>query len=360
MKKFISLFFAVCLLLPLFSQQRGADIPNLARFVTLKCDFHIHTIFSDGTVWPTVRVDEAVREGLDAISLTEHIEYRPYISDYSHNRAYEIAKPHADARGIILIHGSEITRAMPPGHHNVIFISDADKLDAPDWMDAMRAAKEQNAFFFWNHPGWVSQQPDTTMWFAEHTLLLEQGMMHGIEVVNGASYYPEAHRWCLEKNLTFIGTSDAHSPVFPYAQGSHRSITLVFARERSAEAINEALRAGRTAVYFNNFVIGREIYLKELFENALEWNMSVNDNIVTVSVTNNSDLVFHLNKTNHDPRLTYFRNTSVEPFIIAPQSTRSFTVRLLDGLQSGDVNFIVENFLTQPNQGMDYTLKVSL
>jgi len=56
--------------------------------------------------------------------------------------------------------------------------------------------------------------------------------------------------------------------------------------------------------------------------------------------------------------LVYFRNTSIEPFIIAPKSTNSFTVRMLDGIQSGDVNFRVENFLVQPNEGMNYTLKV--
>ena len=38
----------------------------------------MHSVFSDGLVWPTVRVDEAYRDGLDAISLTEHIEYRPH------------------------------------------------------------------------------------------------------------------------------------------------------------------------------------------------------------------------------------------------------------------------------------------
>lgn len=42
-------------------------IPDLKGYRTLKCDFHIHTVFSDGTVWPTVRVEEAYREGLDAI-----------------------------------------------------------------------------------------------------------------------------------------------------------------------------------------------------------------------------------------------------------------------------------------------------
>ena len=41
-------------------------VPDPEGYRTLKCDFHIHTVFSDGLVWPTVRVDEAYREGLDA------------------------------------------------------------------------------------------------------------------------------------------------------------------------------------------------------------------------------------------------------------------------------------------------------
>lgn len=32
-------------------------IPDIAGYLTLKCDFHMHTVFSDGNVWPTVRVD---------------------------------------------------------------------------------------------------------------------------------------------------------------------------------------------------------------------------------------------------------------------------------------------------------------
>ena len=38
-------------------------VPDPEGYRTLKCDFHIHTVFSDGLVWPTVRVDEAYREG---------------------------------------------------------------------------------------------------------------------------------------------------------------------------------------------------------------------------------------------------------------------------------------------------------
>lgn len=36
------------------------------------CDLHTHSSFSDGTVAPTVIVDEAIRAGLSAIALTDH------------------------------------------------------------------------------------------------------------------------------------------------------------------------------------------------------------------------------------------------------------------------------------------------
>ena len=360
MKKIISLFLAVCIALPLFSQGRAKiNIPDLKGYVTLKCDFHIHTVFSDGNVWPTVRIDEAYREGLDVISITDHIEYLPHKDDMvaSHNRSFDIAQPTAKSRGIILIKGSEITRSMPPGHHNALFLTNSDELDKPAYMDAFRAAKAQNAFIFWNHPGWLSQQPDTTLWWPEHTQLLAQGMMHGIEVVNG-EYYPEVHQWCLDKKLTMLGNSDVHAPMPNFAPGKHRTMTLVFARSATPEAIREALNERRTAVYHEEYVIGEEKYLKELFENALEWDMKKDENVVTITVKNKSDLTFRLKKTGHDARLVYFRNTSIAPFTIAPNETRSFTVRLLGGIKSGDVNFCVDNFLAQPNKGINYTLKI--
>jgi len=367
MKKIMSFFLAVCIALPLFSQARGKiDIPDLKGYVTLKCDFHIHTVFSDGKVWPTVRVDEAYREGLDAISITDHIEgtrNKSNILFISHNHSYNVAEFAAKNTGIIVIKGGEITRSMPPGHSNAIFLTDVDELDKPDYMDAYRAAKTQNAFIFWNHPGSESKsfgQPDTTLWWPEHAKLLEQGMLHGIEIVNGGKYFPEAHQWCLEKKLTMIGNSDVHAPMPVAAPGMHRPMTLVFARSATPEAIHEALFERRTAVYLNEFIIGEEKYLKELFENAVEWKIEKTDlkEELLVTVRNKSDLTFHLKKTNHDPRVVYFRNISIIPYTIAPQATQTFTVRLLDGISSGDVNFIVENFISEPNKGMKYTIKV--
>ncbi len=83
-------------------------IPDIPGYQTLACDFHMHTVFSDGAVWPTVRVEEAWREGLDAISITDHIEYQPNRADIptNHNRNYAVAKPVAESLDIILIRGT--------------------------------------------------------------------------------------------------------------------------------------------------------------------------------------------------------------------------------------------------------------
>ena len=45
-------------------------------------------------VWPTIR-EEAVKDGLDAISLTDHLEYQPFSRDIPNpdrNRVYLVAK----------------------------------------------------------------------------------------------------------------------------------------------------------------------------------------------------------------------------------------------------------------------------
>ena len=61
--------------------RREINVPDILGYKTLKCDFHVHTVFSDGDVWPTVRIQEAWMDGLDVIAITDHIEYRPHSQD---------------------------------------------------------------------------------------------------------------------------------------------------------------------------------------------------------------------------------------------------------------------------------------
>lgn len=277
------------------------NIPDIPGYVTLKCDFHMHTVFSDGDVWPTVRVQEAWLDGLDAIAITDHIEYQPHSQDIQsdHNRAYEIAKPLADEMGIILIQGSEITRKMPPGHLNALFVTNSNLLEREDWWEACVEAKEQGAFVFWNHPGWKAQQPDTTRWWKEHTRLLNEGILNGIEVYNSDEFYPEALQWANEKKLTVLCNSDVHAPIaMAYQNAKHRPMTLVFAADRSRAAIKQALKERRTAAYFDGELVGARQQLLPLFFAAIQIKNSRvgldNHQIRKLQIHNASDIDFHL------------------------------------------------------------------
>lgn len=247
--------------------QRAICFPDVPGYVTLKCDFHMHTVFSDGKVWPTVRVDEAWREGLDAIAISDHIEYRPFKDDVGNNlnRSYELVEEYAKQRDILVIRGAEITHDTPPGHFNAIFLRDVTPLNTPDLYAQFEQAVQQGAFTFWNHPGWKG--PERGRWGEAQTHLFEKGWLHGIEICNETDYYREAHRSAIEKKLTLLGDSDIHdpSPTTPWTAEEHRTLTLVFAEERTLAAIHAALVERRTAVWCQNRLYGREPELAALF-----------------------------------------------------------------------------------------------
>ena len=256
---------------------RQLKFPDIPGYKTLKCDFHQHTVFSDGSVWPDIRVQEALMDGLDAISLTEHLEYQPHKDDIPHpdrNRSYDIAIKEATNHDLIIVKGSEITRKMPPGHNNAIFLSDPNKLLVDDSIQVFREAKKQGAFIFWNHPNWTPQRKDGMATLTDvHRLLIREKLLDGIEVVNDQTYSDEALQIALDNNLTIMGTSDIHKLIdwdFKVAKGGHRPITLVFAKERTAESIKDALMNRRTVAVYKDLLIGRNEFLVPLIENSLK------------------------------------------------------------------------------------------
>ena len=325
--------------------RRELNVPNIPGYVTLQCDFHLHTVFSDGLVWPTVRVDEAWREGLHAISITDHIEYLPHRNDVipNHERPYEIALPQAERRNILLIKGTEITRDTPPGHFNALFLKEVDPLDTPDFMDVMNQAREQKAFVFWNHPGWKANDGESYV-FDIHEELFQKGLIQGLEVVNGGSYYKEGHQWALDKNLTLIGTTDAHQPIAPLTGKDHRSMTLVFAQERSIEGIREALFSGRTAVWFRNQIIGRAAVLEPLIEASVVIHepAEISGNQAQVKVENRSDLPFSFRRIS---------GGGPEQVDLPAGGTITTQVELGAG-GSAELEYEVTNLLVAPEQGL--------
>ncbi|MCT1532809.1 Sb-PDE family phosphodiesterase [Sphingobacterium daejeonense] len=294
-------------------KRQNLNIPDVNGFKVLKCDFHMHTVFTDGHVWPNVRVQEAWREGLDAISYTEHMEYNPHSADVKvdHNRSHDLAVELAKENNIVLVKGTEVTRQTPPGHFNALFIQDANVLVADNNsnldQEAIDKAYAQKAFIFWNHPGWKATAiPGSYEWIDFVEKMYQEKKLHGIEVVNGLGFHKKALDWALDRNLTIIGNTDIHNLIaHDYnieAPGVHRTMTLVMAKDRSANGIREALEAGRTVAWSSNYLFGKEENVRNLVNASIsvspsyyeKTNSKTKVSTKYYEITNNSDLYFEL------------------------------------------------------------------
>ncbi len=316
-------------------------VPDIRGLKAIKCDFHMHTVFSDGLLWPEVRVQEAWEEGLDAIAITDHIEYQPhktYVSG-SLNSSYELALPKAKELGILLIHGGEITREMPPGHLNVLFAKDVERINLEDDEAAIMEAYNQGAFIFWNHPCWKKQQPDSCIMFRIHKDLIKNKIIAGIEVFNEIEWYPCALDWCLENNLAVISSSDIHEVTAHYYAMDkwRRPMTLVFASEKTHESLKYALFAGQTVAWFGKYIAGREDLLNELFIQSIsiKKNGKTKQGETIINLTNTSDFIFEISSI-------YDKNKSV---VLYPDGFVSLRVK-------PDERFKISNWFTGSDKNL--------
>ena len=343
---------------------REITFPDVPGYQTLACDFHLHTVFSDGSVWPNIRVQEAVRDGLDCIAITDHLEYQPHLDDIPHpdrNRSYVIAADAGEEQDLIILRGAEVTRDMPPGHSNAIFIQDANRLLMDDSVAVFREVQRQGGFVFWNHPNWTAQRADGVARPEEmHLQLIREGLLHGIEVANDLTYSDEALQLALDHDLTIIGTSDIHGLVdwqFGVHEGGHRPVTLVFATNRTASGIKEALLDRRTAVWYQNTLIGREPHLLPLLKASLQIKEATyreDTTVLSVAIENTSDMTFLL--VNRSP---YTFHTTADVISLKPHQITRIDVKTLDQMTTLALTFEVLNALTAPNTHPLLTMEVT-
>ncbi len=268
------------------------NIPGFDGYHTLKCDFHIHTVFSDGLVWPSVRVQEAWTEGLDAIAITDHIEYRPFkdIVQADLNESYNIARREGDRCGLIVIKGTEITRSKPLGHLNALFITDANVMDVEDPLQAVDIADAQGAYIIWNHPGWPDNK---STFYPVHGELIKAGKIDAYEAYNYMESYPLTFDWYAEYGIAPMANTDIHGPIamdYDCGDGWMRPMTLVFATGRTEAALREALEAKRTLAFFQGNLVGDKEYLSKLVGASLK-TRTVGDRL---EVTNVSDITYRM------------------------------------------------------------------
>ena len=377
---------------------RIINFPNTEKYKVIVADLHTHSVFSDGAVWPNVRVEEAVRDGVDLLAITEHLEYQPHIDDIPHpdrNRSFDIAEDIAKNKDLTVINGAEITRMFPPGHINAIFIEDANKLIYLDetkiseakeilkevseenlsnyedlsWLEdaalaslwpvksALIEARNQNAFTFWNHPAWSSEEFIGQPMLREiHKEFFRDNLLHGIEVANGDGYSEEAFRIALEYGLTVLGTSDVHGLIdwdYPSSIGAHRPVTLILSESNSSDAIKSSLFSGKTVVWFKNNLIGLENNILELtnsYLRAKKVEILENSDIARVEIENVSDVRFIIQVL--DQSSVVNESNLIE---IAPNEK---TVLQLDnGIEKESLDVKILNAFIAPNKNLLTNLK---
>ena len=330
---------------------------NDGRLV-LSVDTHTHSVFSDGHVWPTVRVWEANKDRLDAMAITEHLEYQPNRDDIPHpdrNRAFELAvKENKQGRkqtDLLLIPGAEITRKYAPGHVNALFIEDTNPLltikhrreeSFDTARKALKAAKAQQGFMIWNHPAWPRDFPNGVIQLTKaQKTLFGEGLIQGIEVANGEYFNDSSLQVALDYDLTIIGASDIHGLIdydYDITNGDHRTVTLAFAEERSVEGIASAFFQRQTVALYNRQFIGRESELKTLFRSLVSFKRlpprRKNSQQIAVRISNKGPIDISLEVTG-DISL----NKSAG-FIIVPAKS-STVITVLDSTLEGDIDFEV-------------------
>ncbi|HET8642017.1 MAG TPA: CehA/McbA family metallohydrolase [Pseudonocardiaceae bacterium] len=207
------------------------DLPALPGTRWLACDFHSHTVHSDGTLTVPQLAVRAAARGLDVLAVTDH-------NTISHHA--ELAE--ASARyGVLLLPGQEVT--TDTGHANAFGpIGWVDfREPASSWLAAVSRA---GGLLSINHPlaadcGWLRplhpRPPLAEVW---HCTWLEPTW-------NG----PLAWWRAAGLDTIPIGGSDFHVP------GQHaelgRPVTWVAVPDGGpspVDAVLDALRAGRTAV----------------------------------------------------------------------------------------------------------------
>ncbi len=338
-------------------QRSEIVLPQVNGYNVYKADLHTHTIFSDAETTPEYRVREAFWDGLDVLAVTDHVEYRPYegkmlnflkgyvpegtkaINTRIHykagdargiqtdlNLSVELTKAAAREYGITIIPGTEVTRdPRVYGHYNALFTTDNNTIYDADPLVSLRNARKQGAIIMQNHPGWRRKNLE---YLDFEIKAYGEGLIDGIEVMNGREFYPKIIDRAREKKFFVSANTDIHSTTsMDYRlDGNFRNMTLIFAKDKSLKSLRSAMEARRTLAYSFGTLAGDEQLLKDLFLASVKVEVVyTNDKGARiVRLTNTTSLSYQISVDGRNPLI-------IKPFSsiqvsVAKDKTLSFEV----------------------------------
>lgn len=351
--------------------------PDVKGYHVLLGDFHVHTIFSDGSLHPIHRVEEGYESGLDVMALTDHIEdrnrYRDDIAHTNKNREYEVAEKMAKSLNMILIRGAELTKERPLGHINVLFLKDAnalvpfqnpEKQKAEDRIEELLTeVKHQGGLAIFNHP-WGSGPEGSKgdqFWSPIHESLYQKGLIQGIEVASGKPVEPKLITLAENKKLTVFGNQDLHPSLeskLKQYNHAHRNLTLLFVKERSEVGVKEAILDDRTVAVRNNQLFGKRKNLVPLMESVLTFKaVATGGKEVFVEMVNQSGMPYDMRQRNKQGG-----KTQGELFIDA-HAKLGLILKFPKAVKAGDkiqMDLTVLNAFTGEGQSLIYPVELTI
>lgn len=203
---------------------------TLAGYRVLAADFHIHSsMWSNGGVTPWGLVLEAKRQGLDVIAVTGHNQ----VSDSKVARWFA-----RRTGGPVVLAGEEIHTLS--GHHVIAVGIDTVVKWQGNAAAEIDEVHRQGGVAIAAHPG-----AGTWGEFDEAAMVRLDGSEVCHPMIDGRrTAARELEQFAARAPMAAIGSSDFHGIG---RMGECR--TYVFARDASADAVLEALRAHRTVVY---------------------------------------------------------------------------------------------------------------
>ena len=272
--------------IPRSSARQEIILPNVNGYTPYKADLHIHSTYSDGIMKYTGkgRIYEAWRDGLDVIAVTDHMGIKNY-TDKQGVETPESAKKKKGARptqavndavktaegyGILVIPGVEITGSPQTlGHFNALFTTDNNIIFDYNPIQNIRNARAQGAMIMHNHPGWRQSTLEMNEFVKS---VYAEKLVDGVEIMNGAFFYPRAIETAKENKIFFAATTDIHGTTGEtYREVGHlRNMTIIYAKDLTSEAIREGLESRRTLAYSFGVLAGEEKLLRDFFEASIE------------------------------------------------------------------------------------------
>ncbi len=205
--------------------------------IWLRCQLHCHTTRSDGTPEPEALVRHYADAGFDVVAITDH---------------WLITEADSGRDGPVLVPASELSADLDraPFEAEVLALGIA-RLPNPRVPFASIAAcaawiAEQGGAAVLAHPRWSMLDADD---------ILPAVALHGLEVLNGGCALEQGNGlsdavWdrLSERgfHLAAVATDDSHRAGDPGGSDSLLAWTMVRAAERSAAAVVDAVRGGRS------------------------------------------------------------------------------------------------------------------